>query len=144
MDASTRFYVELFGMEVVPSPDFGYPVVWLRVGDLQLHLFDTSEDAPPFHHLGFDVDDVEAFYVKLNELGLLAHDRFGSTVRELVGGEVQMYLHDPAGNLIELNFPDASQVDRTIVPMAHIEDERPQEGERQLARLYQSGERAAR
>ena len=37
--ANATFYKELFEMEEVLAPDFPFPVRWLRVGDLQLHLF---------------------------------------------------------------------------------------------------------
>ena len=39
LEESTRFYEEVFGMERIPTPIFETPVQWLRVGDLQLHLF---------------------------------------------------------------------------------------------------------
>ncbi|MFQ5426715.1 MAG: VOC family protein, partial [Gaiellales bacterium] len=39
---SARFYTELFGMEIVPSPNFGMAVTWLRVGDRQIHLFEAG------------------------------------------------------------------------------------------------------
>ena len=64
MQESLRFYAELFGMERVPSPEYGFHVEWLRVGDLQLHLFARDTDAPQYHHVGFTVDDFEAVYLK--------------------------------------------------------------------------------
>ena len=39
LEESTRFYVEVFGMEPIATPIFETPVQWLRCGDLQLHLF---------------------------------------------------------------------------------------------------------
>ncbi len=51
-DESARFYKELFGMEEIPAPDFPFPVLWLRVGDLQLRLFQSEEPAPSAHHEG--------------------------------------------------------------------------------------------
>jgi catechol 2,3-dioxygenase-like lactoylglutathione lyase family enzyme len=39
LEESVRFYLEVFGMERIPTPNFGFPVHWLRVGPLQLHLF---------------------------------------------------------------------------------------------------------
>ena len=39
LEASTRFYEDIFGMERIPTPIFETPVQWLRVGDMQLHLF---------------------------------------------------------------------------------------------------------
>ena len=53
LEESTRFYEEVFGMERIPTPTFADPVQWLRVGDLQLHLFlDAAHAArpPPRRH----------------------------------------------------------------------------------------------
>ena len=33
LEESTRFYEEFFGMRRVATPDFGYPVQWLEVGE---------------------------------------------------------------------------------------------------------------
>ena len=62
LEESVRFYMDFFGMEEVPSPDFSGPVRWLRVGDLQLHLFLDENPAPARHHFALDVDDFEATY----------------------------------------------------------------------------------
>ncbi len=39
-----------------------------------------------------------------------------SSVRELPDGAVQMYLRDPAGNLVEVNWPDVTTLDREVIP----------------------------
>src|SRR5438105_4867104 len=98
MEASLRFYTDVFGMERLPSPNFAQHVEWLRLGDQQLHLFHRETAAPEFHHIALDVDDFEAAYLKAKELGLLDEDSFGAAVRELPGGAVQMYIRDPARN----------------------------------------------
>ena len=46
LEESARFYMEVFGMEEIPAPNFSSPVRWLRVGDLQLHLFQSDVPAP--------------------------------------------------------------------------------------------------
>ena len=61
-------------------------------------------------------------------------------MRVLNDGAVQMYLRDPAGNLVEVNWPDASTLDRSVVTtMKSIADERPQSDEALRARLYPGG-----
>jgi hypothetical protein len=48
-----------------------------------------------------------------------------------------MYLRDPAGNLVEVNWPDAGTLDRSVVTtMKSIADERPQSDEAMRATLY--------
>jgi hypothetical protein len=39
MEESLRFYMDVFGLERLPSPNFSGHVEWLRVGEQQLHLF---------------------------------------------------------------------------------------------------------
>src|SRR5712692_4333537 len=62
LEKSTRFYEDVFAMERIPTPTFGAPVQWLRVGDMQLHLFLDGGAAPSRHHLGITVDDFDAAY----------------------------------------------------------------------------------
>ncbi|HYQ85143.1 MAG TPA: VOC family protein [Rubrobacter sp.] len=87
LEESVRFYTDFFGMEEVPSPDFSGPVRWLRVGNLQLHLFLDEDPAPASHHFALDVDDFEAAYRRAEELGVRDEGRF-SSVRELPCGAV--------------------------------------------------------
>lgn len=130
LEESARFYKDLLGMEEVPSPDFPFPVRWLRVGDLQLHLFQSDDPAPAAHHFGIEVDDFEATYRKVNELGVGIGEGYFSNVYELPDGAVQLYVRDPAGNMLEINWPDAETLDRAVVP-----DIRKVPGSRD-ARLY--------
>lgn len=137
LEVSTSFYTEVFGMERVPAPKFpDQVVVWLRLGDQQLHLF-QREGAPQYHHFALEVDDFEAAYAKVRELEIRDDATFLSGIRELPGGEAQMYLRDPAGNLIEVNWPDASSLDRDVVPdITRLVDVVAQDEEGLAARLY--------
>jgi YD repeat-containing protein len=137
LDASVRFYTEVFGMERVPAPKFGgQPVAWLRLGDQQLHLF-QREGAPRFHHFGIDVDDFEAAYLSARELEIRDNATFLGGIFELPGGEAQMYLRDPAGNLVEIDWPDASTLDRNVVSdIVRLSDVVEQDAEGRTARLY--------
>jgi lactoylglutathione lyase len=115
LDESIRFYRDFFGMEEVPSPDFSGPVRWLRVGGLQLHLFLDRGPAPTRYHFALDVDDFEEAYRKARETGAQVASGNYSTVRELPDGAVQMYINDPAGNLVEVNWPDVNTLDRELI-----------------------------
>ena len=141
LEASIRFYTEVFGMERVPAPKFpDLLVAWLRLGDQQLHLF-QREGAPQYHHFALDVDDFEAAYLKMRELEVTDEATFLSDLRELPGGEAQMYLRDPGGNLVEVNWPDASSLDRNVVTdIVRLVDVVPQDAEGLAARLYTAGE----
>jgi len=115
LDESVRFYTELFGMEEIPAPSFLFPVRWLRVGNLQLHLFLSDDPAPQGHHFGIEVDDFEATYEKVQEMGVQVESGYFSHVYELPDGAVQLYLRDPAGNMVEVNWPNVSTLDRSVV-----------------------------
>ena len=119
LDESAKFYEELFGMEEISAPDFPFPVRWFRVGDLQLHLFQSDSPAPSGHHFGLDVDDFEAVYEKARKLGVIDDSDYFSNVYELPCGAVQLYLRDPAGNMVEVNWPDVQKVDRSVVGEIH-------------------------
>jgi catechol 2,3-dioxygenase-like lactoylglutathione lyase family enzyme len=135
LEESARFYEQVFGMERIATPIFETPVVWLRVGDLQLHLFlDEHGTPPPRHHLGLTVDDFEAAYEVIRER---SSDEWGSRLVELPSGQVQLYFRDPADNLIELNWPDADTIDRARYPELHrLEEHIEQTPESRTAVLY--------
>jgi catechol 2,3-dioxygenase-like lactoylglutathione lyase family enzyme len=137
LEQSVRFYTEVFGMERIPTYTFAFPVQYLRLGDLQLHLFQRDTPAPAFHHIGINVDDFEAAYERVQELGIAERKSFFEDMYELPDGSVQMYLRDPAGNLVELDWPDVTTLDRERVPdIRKLEDRVPQTAEALGATLY--------
>jgi catechol 2,3-dioxygenase-like lactoylglutathione lyase family enzyme len=134
LEESTRFYEQVLGLERIPTPRFASPVQWLKVGDLQLHLFLDDGPAPGRHHLGLTIDDFDAAYTAVKER---ASDTWGWELVELPSRQVQLYFRDPADNLIELNWPDADLLDRSKYPELrrladHIEQGPANEG----AELY--------
>jgi catechol 2,3-dioxygenase-like lactoylglutathione lyase family enzyme len=135
LEESTRFYVEVLGMERIPTPRFATPVQWLRCGGLQLHLFlDESGETPRRHHLGLTVDDFDAAY---EAVAASASSEWGNDLVELPSGQVQLYFRDPTGNLIELNWPDVTTLDRSRYPtLRRLEDVIPQPPESTEAVLY--------
>jgi lactoylglutathione lyase len=137
LSESVRFYVEVFGMETIPTYNFAFPVQYLRLGDLQLHLFERDTDPPPFHHIGINVDDFEGAYLRAKELGILERESFFEDMYELPDGSVQMYVRDPAGNLVELDWPDVETLDRSVFPeLKKLDDSVSQTGEALQATLY--------
>jgi YD repeat-containing protein len=137
LDESARFYEQVFGMERIPTAKFRGPVLWLRLGEQQLHLFESSAEAPRFHHFALDVDDFEGVYRRVKELGLLDSDTHGAALREHPTGWVQMYIRDPAGNLVEIDWPDVSTLDPSVVTdIRKLDDDVPQTGDSAQATLY--------
>lgn len=137
LDESVRFYTEVLGMETIPTYTFAFPVQYLRLGDLQLHLFQRDTPAPSYHHIGIDVDDFEGAYEKARELGIHDEEAFFSDVYELPDGSVQMYIRDPAGNLVEIDWPDVTTLDRSRLPeFKKLSDTVEQTGDALRATLY--------
>jgi catechol 2,3-dioxygenase-like lactoylglutathione lyase family enzyme len=123
---SARFYRELFGAEEVPAPSFGVAVRWLSIGDHQLHVFEAPDDEPPVHaHLAIEVDDVFPIVEEAKRRGIL-DATFGYTMAELPGGESQVYLRDPTGNLVEVNDRDGATARARIPDMILLADRLPQ------------------
>ena len=134
LEKSTRFYEDLFAMERIPTPTFESPVQWLRVGDMQLHLFLADGPAPVRHHLGITIDDFDAAYQAVKAL---ASDTWGWQLVELPSRQVQLYFRDPAGNLVELNWPDADTLDRSRYPeLRRLADHIDQGPDSEQAVLY--------
>jgi glyoxylase I family protein len=104
LEVSLRFYVDVLGFEQTARPDLGFPGAWLRLGSLNLHLVTPMPDADPgappgqptgfANHLALAVSDYEKTFAALRRAG---YDVRGSDV-----GIAQMFLQDPAGNVVEL------------------------------------------
>ena len=106
---SVDFYVELLGAEPIATPNFGFPVQWLAIGRTQLHLFERALEPTSHHHLGITVSDLEPAFRVAERRGAFDRRAFGNHLVETPGDVVQLYLRDPAGNLIEI---DCDGVDR--------------------------------
>ena len=145
METSVGFYEDLFGATQLPTPNFGFPVQWLSLGEQQLHLFVLETEAPSFHHLSFDVDDFGAVYRRARELGILDASTNGQAIRKHPMGWVQLYIRDPAGNLLEINWPDAESLDDDVRADILGLDELglAQEGASRQATLYHAQTREA-
>jgi catechol 2,3-dioxygenase-like lactoylglutathione lyase family enzyme len=139
VEASCRFYQDVFGMERIPAPSFGHPVAWLRLGELQLHLFQVEEEPRrTYQHLGIEVDDFGAAYLRIKELGLFEEGTRFRYLFELPDGAVQMYFRDPDDNLIEIDWPDVTTLDRSIFgdDLKNITEYFPQSGDNLRATLF--------
>ncbi len=136
LDESVAFYTEVFGLESVPTPDFGFPVCWLLAGSRQLHLFQQQDGAPAHAHFSLEVADPVPIYHIAKKRGLIDFDTFGRGIAELPGGELQMYLRDPSGNLVEVNHPSAALFRDEMPEMILLAEQRPQDGEHAAASLF--------
>ena len=141
LEESLRFYEEMFGAERIPTPGFAIPVQWTRIGAQQLHLFEAPQTrAPVAHHFAITVDDFDCVFAKARARGAFDTEAFGHHIYELPGGEGQMYLRDPAGNLVEVNCPSVAVAGPLVkAEIRKLADDRPQSEENLRARLFLGG-----
>ena len=111
------FYVELIGLVEGPRPDFPFRGYWLYLGDVPVvHLVDAADkgsawggepgqaagDTGPFDHVAFRGDDFAATQAALKAAGVAFRER------TVPGGALsQIFVRDPDGVLVELNFRNA-------------------------------------
>ena len=122
LPATERFYTDVLGLAVGPRPTFPFPGVWLYQNDVAVvhvvgidpndssglkdYLGDKGGDATgtgTIDHVAFIGNDVEAMRAKFRQAGVTYRDR---TVPAL--NLEQVFLEDPNGVTIELNFPGAA------------------------------------
>jgi catechol 2,3-dioxygenase-like lactoylglutathione lyase family enzyme len=112
---SVRFYTELFGARPIPTPDFGGILAWLQLGDAQIHIFQRGEGWDRDVHFALEVDDFEAIYRTAETMGAFdTKGNWGHHIFSLASGVVQLYVRDPANNLIEVVFHDINALPADI------------------------------
>lgn len=118
LEATKDWYVDVLGLKVGPHPDFGFPVYWLYIGDkdvLHLTIGGTAVSEARMEYLGQQSDATHG-------TGVLDHVAFHATgldamiahleakkiqfTRRQVNEQalVQLFLIDPNGLKVELNF----------------------------------------
>ena len=137
LQESVDFYVDLLGAEPIATPNFGIPVQWLALGRTQLHLFERDLEPPSYHHLGITVDDLEPVYRAAERRAAFDKEAFRNHLVELPGDVVQLYVRDPAGNLVELDHHGADRLpDDLRAQLKGLWDFNPQDDEQMSARLF--------
>jgi catechol 2,3-dioxygenase-like lactoylglutathione lyase family enzyme len=137
LQESVDFYVDLLGAERIPTPNFGIPVQWLALGRTQLHLFERDLKPTSHHHLGITVDDLEPVYRAAERRGAFDDEAFRNRLVELPGDVVQLYVRDPAGNLVEIDHHGADRLPEDLrARLKGLWDFNPQDDEQMSARLF--------
>ena len=129
VDESTDFYEDVIGCRPVPTPAFGKQEDFdaeenigfqmLRIGDHQLHLWNDPAreiEVTRFAHFGIHVDEFEEVYRRAEEQDAFAAIGVESAPPQVFdfNGTAQMYLSDPTGNLVEIDYPDIDVLDRSV------------------------------
>lgn len=125
LEASRHFYAEVLGLTVGPRPAFPFPGIWMyggphdNVANAVVHLIGIDREEPKglqnylgerdeaklagsgaVDHIAFFADGLAAMHAHLNALGVSFRQR---TVPSI--GLHQLFLEDPSGVVIELNYP---------------------------------------
>jgi catechol 2,3-dioxygenase-like lactoylglutathione lyase family enzyme len=112
---TVRFYEEILGLTKGARPDFSFPGAWLySEGKPVVHLVDVSPTSEPqkpdsgvVHHIAFASRDFEGMKQRLESKG------FAFRAREVPGGALwQIFVSDPNGVMIELNYDAAAERER--------------------------------
>jgi catechol 2,3-dioxygenase-like lactoylglutathione lyase family enzyme len=137
LQESVSFYVELLGAVPIPNPNFGVPVAWMSLGRTQLHLFERDVQPTSHHHFAVTVDDLEPVYRAAERRGAFDRTAFGNHLVELPGNVVQLYLRDPAGNLVEVDQYGAERLPPAMRAQTKgIWDINPQDESNMQGRLF--------
>ncbi|HJO72129.1 MAG: VOC family protein [Rhodospirillales bacterium] len=105
LDATIRFYVEVLGFENGERPPFSFPGAWLYSGGKPVvHLVDgkAPEEAGSgtIDHVAFRAGGLGDFIRRFEDRGIPYSER------DVPGAGIhQVFLSDPNGVTIEINFP---------------------------------------
>lgn len=110
LDATRRFYTEVLGLSVGPRPAFTFPGLWLYGGrDPVVHVVGVEAAGAPspddggtgrLDHVAFMGSDIEAMRERFRASGVAFQERVVPTLNL-----EQLFVRDPNGIKIELNFP---------------------------------------
>jgi lactoylglutathione lyase len=121
--AAETFYGEVLGLPRAPTPDLGFPAQFFAVNETQeLHVNELDDLRPERAHFCLRVDDFDSLFRRADELGIIETETWGK-VRRLPTGVMQLFVRDPAGNLIELSCEADQPVDSAIFDLEFVESD---------------------
>lgn len=108
LEAARRFYVDLLGLRAGDRPPFSFPGLWLYADDGKpvLHLVGVEPGRAQtgatgaLDHVAFAASDAASLRARLAAAGI----EFTQRVVPLLG-VLQLFVYDPHGIRVELNFP---------------------------------------
>ena len=96
--AAVDFYTSVLGLTVrTDRPDFSFAGAWLDLAGQQVHLLEIDMPDDRGQHFAIGVADLDAVVSEIRGRGITVSDP------KPVGSGRQSFLHDPSGNLVELN-----------------------------------------
>ena len=114
LERAVAFYRDELGLQPLPAYGFDYPAAFFRINDTQqLHVSEWKDAVSQRGHPCLVVDDWGAAFRRFRELGIIDIEAWGK-VHRLPDGTYQMFIRDPAGNLLEISAPPDADVDAAI------------------------------
>jgi lactoylglutathione lyase len=114
LEQARAFYEQELGLEPLPTFNLDFPAQFYRINDnQQLHVSEWPDQASFRGHVCFQVDDFNSVFWRMRELGVIDTAPWGK-VRRLPDGAMQMFVRDPAGNLLEISCHPNTPIDETI------------------------------
>jgi catechol 2,3-dioxygenase-like lactoylglutathione lyase family enzyme len=122
---TVRFYEDILGLEKGDRPNFAFPGAWMySEGRAVVHLVDISPTAEPqkpdsgvVHHVAFVSRGFASMKARLQFKGVA----FDS--RQVPGGDLwQIFVNDPNGVMIELNYEAAKEQGAGSAPTERADD----------------------
>jgi|GEM_PF-210781 len=124
LEKACEFYEGVLGLEPLVTINLDFPAQFYKVNDRQqLHVTEWDDKHSYRGHLCFQLDEFMPMFNKAKALGILDTGPWGKT-RMLPDGSMQMFVRDPAGNLVELSCKAGTPVDATVFADADVEPER--------------------
>ena len=123
--AATEFYLHLIGLEPAVTPDLEYPTQFFTIGPgQQLHVNELADTRPQHAHFCLRVDDFAAVVARAEAAGVIDTETWGPANR-LATGVIQLFVRDPAGNLLELNSQPGEQFEGTFYDRPSVDPGAP-------------------
>jgi catechol 2,3-dioxygenase-like lactoylglutathione lyase family enzyme len=124
LEKACDFYENVLGLEPMNMVPLDFPAQFYKVGERQqLHVTEW-EDVRSFRgHVCFQVDEFMPIFRKAKALDILDTGPWGKT-RMLPDGAMQMFMRDPAGNLVEISCKPGTPVDADVFSDPQVAPER--------------------
>jgi len=118
VDATAKFYIEVFGMKEIAKVDSpGATGYYLSDGDINLAILNFKNDAVAgaergkgfsgIHHIGFQVDSLEAIAERLSAAGSQPRDDVNKALGvghgRRYGGNVEVKYNGPDGVMVDVS-----------------------------------------
>ena len=112
--AAVAFYTDVIGLGLAPTPDIGMPAQFIAINDYQeIHINQSDDVKPERAHFCLRVADFNGVYHRAKAAGVIESRTWGHAKR-LASGVVQMFVRDPAGNLVEIACDADQPVDEEV------------------------------